>query len=108
QINPVVTTLSDGTVVIAWSSFNQQHSNSFHDVFAQRFSSTGEKLGGEFLVNQFASFNQRTPAIAALNDGRFVLTWISEQQRQENSIDTYARIFNADATPVGNEFLVNT
>jgi hypothetical protein len=107
QINPVVATLTDGNVVVAWSSFNQQSSNSFHDVYAQRFSSAGQKIGSEFLVNEFASYNQRTPAIAALSDGRFVLTWISEQQRQENSVDAYARIFNADATPAGGEFLVN-
>ena len=108
QIKPVVATLTNGDVVVAWSSFNQQSSNSLHDVYAQRLSSAGQKLGGEFQVNQFSDFNQRTPAVAVLNDGRFVLVWVSELQRGDSSVDIYARLFNADGTAAADEFLVNT
>src|SRR6185369_4753706 len=72
------------------------------DVYAQRFSSSGEKIGTEFIVNQFRDFNQRSPAIAALNSGGFVLAWSSEQQREENSVGIYARVFDA-AGNGGNE-----
>jgi len=108
QNNPVVTALTNGNALIAWCSFNQIADNSFLDVYAQIMSPNGQKIGGEFLVNQFASYNQRTPAIATLRDGRFVLAWVSEQQRQEDSVDIYARIFNQDATPATDEFIVNT
>jgi len=83
----VVATLTNGNVVVLWDSFNQyseQNSNStpsMRDVYGQIFSPTGQKIGGEFLLNQFTPFNQRTPAIAALASGGFVAAWVTEQQR---------------------------
>ena len=120
QVDPVVTSLANSNVVVAWASFNQAASTSLQDVYAQVLSPTGQKLGGEFQVNQFISYNQRAPAIAALSDGRFVVAWVSEQQRSfdapgntagtsgTSSVDVYARIFTANGTPAGNEFRVNT
>jgi hypothetical protein len=120
QVSPVVTTLANSNVVVAWASFNQAAPTSLQDVYAQVLSPAGQKLGSEFQVNQFLSYNQRDPAITALSDGRFVVTWVSEQQRSLDaagdtagaagtaSVDVYARIFAADGTPVGSEFLVNS
>ncbi len=120
QVNPVVTTLANSNVVVAWASFNQAAPTSLQDVYAQVLSPAGQKVGGEFQVNQFISYNQRDPAIAALSDGRFVVTWVSEQERALDapgdtagsfgtaSVDIYARIFAANGAPAGNEFLVNT
>ena len=116
----MVTTLVNSNVVVAWASFNQAAPTSLRDVYAQVLSPTGQKVGGEFQVNQFISYNQRDPAIAALSDGRFVVTWVSEQQRTSDaptdtsgisgsaSVDVYARIFAANGTPAGSEFLVNS
>ena len=108
QVNPAVAALANGNVVVTWGSFNEFSGNSMQDVYAQVLSPAGQKLGGELLVNQFTSYNQRTPAIAGLSDGRFVVAWISEQQRYFNSVDIYARIFNADGSSSGNEIPVNT
>jgi hypothetical protein len=108
QINPVITSLAGGNVVVAWGSFNQAGTNSLQDVYAQMLSPSGAKVGPEFLVNQFTTYNQRTPAIAGLSDGRFVVTWISEQQRADLAVDVYARIFRADGSPAGSEFLVDS
>ena len=108
QVNPAVAALANGNVVVAWGSFNEFSGNSMQDVYAQVLSPAGQKLGGELLVNQYTSYNQRTPAIAGLSDGRFVVAWISEQQRFFNSVDIYARIFNADGSSSGNEIPVNT
>jgi hypothetical protein len=108
QVNPAVAALANGNVVVAWGSFNEFSGNSLQDVYAQVLSPAGQKLGGELLVNQYTSYNQRTPAIAGLSDGRFVVAWISEQQRFDNSVDIYARIFNADGSSSGNEIAVNT
>lgn len=108
RVNPVVATLANSNVVVAWSSFDQYGTNSLQDIYAQQFSPSGQKIGGEFLVNQFTDFNQRTPSIAPLADGRFVLVWVSEQQSFFNSVDIFARIFNANGTPAASEFIVNT
>ena len=106
HIDPVLICLTDGNVVMTWSSFDQD--GSMQGLFAQRFSPSGQKIGGEFPITQTTAYNQRTPAIAGLTDGRFVVVWVSEQQRFENSVDVYARFFSADGGAAGNQFLINT
>ena len=125
QINPALAVLNNSNVVVVWSSYNQAGSSSMQDVYAQILSPSGQKIGTEFLVNQFTAYNQRTPAVAALTNGGFVVAWVSEQQRQTNSVsgalssapallantpsvDVYARLFSATGTAAGNEFRVNT
>ncbi len=105
QITPAVASLTDGTVVIVWASADQD--GSLQGVFGQRFTVTGQKLGTEFQVNQFSSNNQRTPSVAALANGKFVVAWVSELQRASSSVDIYARLYDPAGTPVGNEFPVN-
>ena len=48
---------------------------------ARFFRRRAQPVSGEFLVNQFTSYNQRTPAVAALANGGFVVAWVSEQER---------------------------
>ena len=126
QINPAVATLNNSNVVVVWASFDQAGSSSLQDVYGQVFSPAGAKIGTNFLINQFISYNQRTPAIAALKNGGFVVAWVSEQERVVTptfatasgsitistapvpSVDIYARLYNSSAVAQGNEFLVNT
>jgi hypothetical protein len=120
QVNPVLATLANSNVVVAWASFNQASATSMQDVYAQVLSPTGQKIGGEFPINTTISYNQRNPAIAALSDGRFVAVWVSEQQRFLDSagdtagtygtasVDIYGRLFSAAGVPAGGEFLVST
>ena len=82
QINPAVAVLNNSNVVVVWSSFDQASSNSLLDVYGQILSKTnGTKIGTNFLINQFTNYNQRSPAIAALKNGGFVVAWVSEQER---------------------------
>ncbi|HWW00690.1 MAG TPA: hypothetical protein VNZ64_13415 [Candidatus Acidoferrum sp.] len=122
QINPVVATLANSNVVVIWASFNQYTASSMQDVYGQLFSPDGQKIGDEFLVNQFTVFNQRSPAVAALTGGGFVVAWVSEQERglvagsgefvytaatNQVSVDVYARLYGASGAPASNEILVN-
>ena len=112
QLNPVIATLANGNVIVVWSSYGQD--GDMQGVYAQQFSPTGQKIGSENLINQFTSFNQRTPAVAALSGGGYVIAWVSEQERASisangyASVDIYGRLFNSSGAPLGNEFLVNT
>ncbi|HEU6449649.1 MAG TPA: hypothetical protein VFV23_14540 [Verrucomicrobiae bacterium] len=125
QIDPAVAVLANGNVAVTWSSFNQVASNSLQDVYAQVLSSSGAKVGTNFLVNQFTSYNQRTPSITALKSGGFVVTWVSEGERstlsafdQTNgayttqitlpSVDVYARLYNSNGVATAGEFLAST
>jgi hypothetical protein len=108
QLESTATTLTNGNVVVAWSTFNQVSGSSLRDVYFQILTPAGAKTGEEVLVNQATTFNQRSAALAPLSDGRFVVVWVSEQQRFENSVDIYARVYSATGVPVGSEFLVNS
>ena len=108
QINPVVTTLANGNVVIAYGSFNQVAPGSLQDVYMQIFSPNGQKIGSEILANQYTDFNQRTPAIAPLSDGRFVVAWVSEQKNHDNSVEIFARVFTADGVAATDEQQIST
>ena len=125
QANPAIATLANGNAIVVWSSFNQVNSTSMMDVYGQMLSTNGTRVGTNFLINQFTTYNQRNPAVAALPNGGFVVTWISEQERTVGvtnsvdspvsafvlpSVDVYARrytISGTNAAPSGNEFLVN-
>ena len=113
QVTPVMATLLNGNVAVAYVSVNQAGPGSLMDVYLQMLTPAGNKIGGEVLVNQFTDNNQRTPAIAALANGTFVVGWISEQERWTDasngvpSVDFYARIFDSTGAPKGSEFLVN-
>jgi len=127
QINPAVAVLNNSNVVLVWASFNQAGPSSLLDVYGQILSQTGQKVGTNFLVNQFTNYNQRTPAIAALKNGGFVVAWVSEQERAflnysgfDNtngtspnlvglpSVDIYAQLYNGSGVAQGKEFLVDT
>ncbi|GIX50407.1 MAG: hypothetical protein KatS3mg132_601 [Limisphaera sp.] len=106
--NPAVARLADDSVLFVWSSWNQEAgANPMQGVFARRLGPNGQPLGGEFQINLTTPYNQRTPSVAGLTDGRFVVVWVSEQQRFENSVDVYARLFRPDGTPLSGEILVN-
>ncbi len=104
--DPVVVVLADGNSVVVWTSVGQD--GSMDGIFAQRFSPAGQKLGGEFPVNQFTPFNQRNPTVTALAGGNFVVAWVSEQQRGLHLVDVYARVFSPLGAPVAGEFRLNT
>jgi len=108
QRDAAITTLTNGNVVVTWSSSDQAAPGSLQDVYFQILSPGGQKIGIETPVNQVTTYNQRSSAVAALSDGRFVVVWISEQQRFENVVDVYARIYSAAGTPVGGEFVINS
>lgn len=106
QLTPVVAALSGGGAVVVWASYQQD--GSMQGIFGQRLSAAGAKVGPEFPINQVTRFNQRTPSVIGLANGNFVVAWVSEQQRAENSVDVFARVFSSAGNAVGNEFLVNT
>jgi hypothetical protein len=110
QAAPVVATLANGNVIVAWESYYQISQSAMRDVYFSQFSPAGVRIGAETLVNQTTDLNQRAPAIAPLSDGRFVIVWISESQPVTDTyrVDVYARIFDANGQPVSGEFVVNT
>ena len=117
-----VTELPDGGFVVTWTSNGQDGDSD--GVYGQRFDAVSSAVGTEFQINTFTNGQQQTPSIAAMPDGRMVVTWSSDgQDTSEHGV--YGQIFDVGAsssssngsssggiasTPqkVGSEFQVNT
>lgn len=75
QTLSAVTTLSDGSFVVIWQSYEQDGSN--YDIFGQKYSSDGIIIGAEFSINTYTQSYQQLPVVASLNDGGFIVVWTS-------------------------------
>ena len=107
QFGPSVTALPDGRFVVAWTNETDSYYEGF-DVMAQVFNSDGTKSGPEFLVNTDLLGDQRDPNVTSLADGRFVVTWTSNDPNAADPLAVKGQVFNADGTKSGMEFQVNT
>jgi len=95
QDEPWIAMNDSGDYVIVWRSYG--------GVFGQMYNASGMREGGEFQVNT-DTFNSHDPPSVAMDDsGRFVVVWGCRARWE-----VYARLFNADGTPAGDEFLVST
>jgi hypothetical protein len=103
QKQPTVVALSDGRFVLAWQDGN----NMVSDIRAQIFDGKGVQSSREFLVNTTLSGEQFQPAAAALQNGRFVVTW-TDTSDGTFFFDVRGQVFNADGSKAGVEFVVNT
>lgn len=105
QSVPEVTTLNDGSFVVTWQSEGQDGDE--YGIYGQRYDSNGNTLGGEFLINNQTERSQNRPAITALDNGGFVVTWNSSGQ-DGSEYGIFARLFDANSNSVGSEFQVNS
>lgn len=93
QNAPAIATLTNGDVIVVWSSFDEAGSNSLWDVYGQLLTTNGTAVGSNFLINVTTMYNQHSPAVAALNNGGFVVAWVSEsgvtveQQSLSNTVN---------------------
>lgn len=101
---PAVAMDAGGRFVIVWSSDGQDGSGS--GVYARRFDEAGNPLGLGFQVNSYTTGSQSGPTVAMDPNGRFVIAWTSEGQ-DGDGYGVYARRFDADGIPQGNEFQVS-
>jgi hypothetical protein len=112
QSYPSITSLSNGGFVVVWQSNGQD--GSWYGVYAQRFDSSGNKVGSEFQVNTWTTYDERYPSITSLSNGGFVVVWESECEylgcfEQDGSGDgVYGQRFDSNGNKVGSEFQVNT
>lgn len=70
QTDPAISADKDGAFLVAWKSEPQGNG-----IYAQRFSSTGLRVGREFKVNDEGAEPAEKPAVAMAPDGRFVIGW---------------------------------
>jgi len=104
QAAPSVASDSAGNFVVAWSSKD----GSSYGIFAQRYSSSGSPLGGEFGVNSSTTGNQALSSVARDPSGSFVVAWMSTgQDGSPSEYGVFGQRFASSGSPLGAEFRVN-
>jgi len=102
HIHSEITIMENGSFIIAWGD---QHEGDW-DVYAQMYMSDGTTIGGNFKINEdVPDSDQRGPSVSADLAGNFVVCWIDDR---DNEYDVYAQRFTFDATPIGENFQINT
>jgi len=104
---PAVAALDGGGFVVVWQSYLAPDDPSANSIQAQRFDTSGTPAGGEFHVNAFTTGHQRTPVVAPTSGG-FVVVWGSDQADDDPSYSIQAQRFDANGSPLGAQFQVNS
>ncbi|MCH9812829.1 MAG: tandem-95 repeat protein [Epsilonproteobacteria bacterium] len=110
QQNPKITTLSDGSYIVVWESGDRSsgQDGDATGIYLQRFDSSGNKIGDEIQANSFTQGYQRDAEITALENGNYVVTWVSGNGQDGNASGVYLQQFNIDGEKVGSEVQVNS
>ncbi|MEC8442856.1 MAG: hypothetical protein VXZ05_01495, partial [Pseudomonadota bacterium] len=106
QYEAKIGALSDGGFVVAWRD-NSGHDSAGNGVFAQRFDSAGNAVGGEFRVNEVTVSTQYEPDVIGLSDGGFVITW-SSWDSDGSSYGISGQQYDAEGHRIDGEFQVNS
>ncbi|MBF9235029.1 calcium-binding protein [Microvirga alba] len=94
QQDAKLTKLKDGTFVGVWMTAEGGE----YSLHGQVFYADGTRKGGEFLVAAPSEAVKMNPAIATLDDGRFVVTW---GDYTNGNSDILARIFTSGTAVTG-------
>ena len=105
QVHSSVAALDDGGFVVTWSSMGEDGDS--WGIYGQRYGASGAPTGAEFQINTYATSAQQYPAVTDLTGGGFVVMWSSVGQ-DGSGYGVYGQAYNADGTPAGTEFQVNT
>src|SRR5687767_5626344 len=74
QIDPAVTRLANGNLVVVWST-STNASNTAFGIQAQFYDPLGNPIGTPFFINQIGSRNQVDLDITPLPNGGFAVSW---------------------------------
>jgi Ca2+-binding RTX toxin-like protein len=101
-----MTVLSDGRIAYVWRY--DEGSTATDKMRARIFNPDGTPAGPDIIVSDSTTSDQYGNDIAALPGGRFIVSWSSTDASQAPGPEIHARIFNADGTPAGAEFKMNS
>lgn len=111
QVRPAVAGLADGDFVVVWECFYGCWSDSSGiGILARRFAADGVPDGPSFQVNSYILDTQRSPDVAGLANGGFVVVWESSGSSGDDSsgYSIQGQLFAANGSPQGGQFEVNS
>lgn len=98
-IRDAVTALHGGGFAVVWEAGS--------DILCRVFDSVGLPLGAQFIVNERPTDIQDRPAITRLPEGGFMVAWTSYGNVDGDNLTVVGRMFNADSSPRGGDFIIN-
>ncbi len=94
---------NNGNFIITW----KDDRNDNDDIFAQRYNSSGEARGDNFLVNDDEVTSDQYGTSVAINDsGNCIIIWLDERDGGSNGY-IYAQLYDSNGQALGNNFLVS-
>jgi hypothetical protein len=95
-----VALLSDGRFVVTWIDDSGRPGDNYTEIRARIYSATGMPEGDDFVVNSVIHGYQGQPAITALSNGGFVVTFRTGNQ-------VAAQAFDPKGDPLGDEVTID-
>jgi Ca2+-binding RTX toxin-like protein len=97
QLTPMLAGLADGSLAIAWvGNFGPASDGSGTGIFVQVYGPNGQPRGGAMQVNTQGNGEQTDPAIVALDNGGFVITWTDLNGTGADDDEVKAQVFGPD------------
>ena len=106
QLNPKISSLSDGNFVVIWES-NLQDGTGW-DIHGQIFYSNGIKKGKEFCVNDYLKPSGASPDIASTTSDKFMVVWVDYCNDFFSCGLIIGQIFINNGTKVGDQFQISS
>ena len=100
---------TDGKFVMVWTDAGET-SPDFDNraIRGQVFNADGSKSGADFMINSTFPLSQDEPSVTVLTNGKFVVSWTSEDVNASGARQVIGRVFNANGSPSTAEFVINT
>ncbi|MBP9823189.1 MAG: hypothetical protein KBF21_03095 [Thermoanaerobaculia bacterium] len=110
QYRPAIALDAQGRMVAVWQSLGAEIGDPDGSVQGQRYSAAGVAQGTQFQVNSATLSTQARPDVAQFPNGEFVVVWdsLSSPGTDSSGWSVQGQRFNADGSPLGTEFQVNT
>ncbi len=103
QKSPAVAMSDEGNFSVVW----QGPGGDGDDIFCRRYSSDGNAIGNEFIVNSITAADQVEPAIAMGKDGDCIVVWISEDVPEPNMKAVCGQSYDSNGASIGGEIRIN-
>jgi hypothetical protein len=101
QWAPYVGVALNGSFVVAWED---QRYDSLVDIYAQRYTATGNTIGTNFQVNDVGTNSQNSPVVGIQRNGYFIIAWTDYRI---GNYDIYYRRYDASGNPLSASIQVN-
>ncbi|QRM29613.1 cadherin domain-containing protein [Microvirga sp. VF16] len=106
QVEQSIAALADGGWVVTWRDSAKEGTGNGRGIYQQRYTADGAKVGEETQINTTIAGHQEAPQVTALPNGGWVVTWMSDHDRDGN-YQVYQQRYASDGGKAGGEILVS-